>query len=325
MNRVRVLVLLAALLLGGCASSSTEPVTRPSRSSTPAGGCHGVAFDEVRGRAPALAKPPLAEYPASSAVCAAYWLPQVDRWFVPQSLEVRGTTAYVGGYRWRRELGRRPCQIAVLDTRTGRVTAFVARFEAPVYRPEPTYCRHAGGLELTREGLWVAEYERLWLLDPAKLGKGDPVLRVWRLAKPIRAGTMVVSGDRLGLADYVRSGPGKLWWFDLKEVLAPGRTLLDRPDGSESVAQRLQGVTPGDGGLWFSSSDTHCAALTTPVRSPVAFVPGAEDIEIVGPDIWTVSESGTRPYLEAHEHVVPALLRLERRRVMAGPRAECSW
>src|SRR3569623_1869201 len=127
------IVLLAALaLLSGC--SQTE---RPDAIS--AGRCHGVDYAQVKGQEPALARPPLQDYAAADAVCSAYWIPQVARYFVPQSLEVDGRTAYVGGYRWVREFGKRPCQIAVVYLRTGVVKAFVRSFSARVYGDVPTY------------------------------------------------------------------------------------------------------------------------------------------------------------------------------------------
>ena len=116
--------------------------------------------------------------------------------------------AYVGGYRWAPTYGPRPCQIAVVDLRSGRVRTFVERFEAPVYGPDPTYCRHGGGLERTREGLWVAETERLWLLDPARLGKGDPVLRVWRLDKAVKGSTLAIARGRMVFGGYRSDAPG---------------------------------------------------------------------------------------------------------------------
>ncbi len=95
------------------------------------------------------------------------------------------------------------------------------RFEAPVYHPEPTYCRHGGGLERTRDG------------------------------------------------------------------------------------------------LWFSTSSTRCGEREGPdLRVP--FVPGAEDVEFVGRDLWTVSEAGAAPYPDPDEPTVPMLLRLDRRAVLAG-------
>jgi hypothetical protein len=50
----------------------------------------------------------------------------------------------------------------------------------------------------------------------------------------------------------------------------------------------------------------------------VPFVPGAEDVEFVGRDLWTVSESGAEPYVDPDEPTVPMLLRLDRRAVLAG-------
>ena len=312
---LRVVVLAAALVVAGCASSATP--NRPARAAD--GGCHGVRFQDVRGPRPAYVHGPLQSYAADPAVCAAYWLPRAGRLFVPQSLEIRGRTAYVAGYRWHRTGRDQPCQLAVVDTRTGRTLAFVRRWQASVYRPEPTFCRHAGGMELIEDGLLVLETQRLWLLDPDRLGKSDPVLRVWRIPKPVRGSTLVVSGDELGVASYRRHRPGRIWWFRLDRALRPGVRVLDRPDREGRVPTALQGVAPGPGGLWFSSSTTHCGELAGPGRhTPLAFVPGAEDLEFRGADLWTVSEAGARPYLDPDEAVVPMLLRLDRRAVHAG-------
>jgi hypothetical protein len=249
----------------------------------------------------------------------------VDDGFVPQSLEIDGTTAYVGGYGWVPTRTERACQLAKVDLRSGRMTAFVPRFEAPVYGPRPTYCRHGGGLALTRHGLWVAEFERLWLLDPDRLGHGDPVLRVWRIARPVLGSTMTIAGDRMALALYRREGRGRLWWFDLDALLAPGVTVVDDPLDRRLVPARLQGMTAEGGRVWLNSSTTHCAELQPPARGPVPFVPGSEDLELTARDIWTVSEAGTEPYLDADEDVVPMLLRLDRKAVLAQGELDCGW
>jgi hypothetical protein len=245
---------------------------------------------------------------------------------VPQSLEVDGHTAYVAGYRWHRTYSDRPCQIAVVDTRTGRTVAFVPRWEAPVYGPEPTFCRHAGGMEMIDDGLLVLETRRLWLLDPARLVTGDPVLRVWQVPEPVRGSTLIVSGDRLGIAAYRRHRPGRLWWFDLETALRPGARVLAAPVGHERVPRLLQGLGVGPGGVWFSSSSTHCAELLGPGReAPLTFVPGAEDLEFRGPDLWTVSEAAAKPYLDGSERPVPFLLRLDASQVLAGRPERCGW
>ena len=308
---------------------TATPEPSPTPEPEPRTCARGVRYADVLGPRPRVvgraAGPVLRKSRVAGAVCAAYWVPHLDDYFTPQSLEIAGNVAYVGGYRWSRNISRRPCQIAVMDTRNGRVLAFVKKFQAPVYGPEPTYCRHAGGMELTSHGLWVAELERLWLLDPAKLGTGDPVIRVWRLDRSVRGATMLIHGNRLGFGSYRAASQGRLVWFDLDQVLAPGRTLLKTPVAVQAVPVRLQGITSTSRGLWFSSSDAHCANLDPPGRRPVTFVHGAEDVEIVGEDLWTVSEAGVRAYLHGRDRIVPSLLRLDKAAVLAGPPATCTW
>jgi len=317
-----VIALVACLLAAGCDGDAGE---RDGGRAEAAGRCSGVEFAAVRGTPPAYAGMTLRPYAAARAVCAAYWLDHVADWFVPQGLAISGTTAFVSGYRWHERRSERPCQLLVVDLETGRTLEFLERFEAPIYRPEPTYCRHGGGLELTSHGLWVAESERLWLLDPALVGHGDPVLRAWRLQRPIEGSSLVVDDERLGLAGFSTRRPGRISWFRLDDVLAPGVTLLAEPERRDRVPKRLQGITAGPDGIWLSSSSTHCAELRTPGRRPVEFVPGAEDIEISGNDLWTLSEAGARPYMSPGEAVVPMLLRLDRRAVLAGRVADCGW
>ena len=62
---------------------------------------------------------------------------------------------------------------------------------------------------------------------------------------------------------------------------------------------------------------TRCGELEGP-NGTVPFAPGAEDVDFHGRDLWTVSESGAKPYLDPDEPVVPMLLRLDRRAVLAG-------
>lgn len=311
--------LIASLLVGGCDSSGQS---RPDDGSQP---CNGVDFADVRGTPPSYAGSSLQQYPAASAVCAAYWLDHVDEWFVPQGLAIHGHTAFISGYQWHERRAERPCQLLVLDLDTGRTRSFLERWSAPVYRPEPTYCRHGGGLELTRHGLWVAESERLWLLDPDLIGKEDPVLRVWRVQRPAEGSTLVIDGDRLGLAGFNSRRAARIYWYQLTDLLAPGVTLIEAPDVHGRVPRWLQGITASGAGIWSSSSRTACAELRAPGRRAVDFVPGAEDLQVIGDDIWTLSEAGARTYLGPGEGVVPMLLRLDRRAVLAGPRADCQF
>ena len=260
-------------------------------------------------------------------MCEAYWIRQAAHRFVPQALAVRGETAYVVGYRWAHALARRPCQIAVIDLRHHRETAFVGRFQAPVYGPAPTFCRHGGGAEIDGHGLWVLETKRLWLLSPARLGHADPVLRVWRLGRWAKGSALVLRGDRLGVARYRKHGRGAVTWFALADVLRPGVTdLLARPGGPTTAHQvarttvppRLQGITAAHGALWFSTSRTSCGTLRRHAGRRVDLVPGGEDVQFVGRSLWVVSEAGAEPYVDPGEPLVPMLLRLDANAVLHG-------
>ncbi len=289
--------------------------------------CHGVVADDVGGRAPTYGPQALEEYAVAPAVCAAWWVDALEDWFVPQSLEVLGDRVLVGGYRRSRDAPRhQPCQIVGLDPRSGRTLGVLRRWEAPVYSDVPTWCRHAGGMEADEHGLWVVESQRLWLLDPDRLFDGsDPVLRVWWYRPPVVGSTLVIDRGRIGLGRFRIDGPARMAWFGIDELLAPGVTRLPEPRRWQRVPQRLQGVARGPRGIWFSSSGTHCAELHAPDGRRLAFVPGAEDLEFVGPDLWTVSESGARYYLDPHERTVPAVLRLDASAVLAGPEHRCDW
>lgn len=315
------LLLLSGLLLAGCTPGSEA--TAPVEPTVPEGRCSGVTYDDVRGPVPDLARPPLRELAVDPAVCAAYWLDRVDDGFVVQALEVDGDTAYVGGYRWARK-GRKACQVAVLDLRSAEVTRFVDRIDQPG-GPESAYCRHGGGLELTREGLWMAGANKIWLLDPDRLGTDQQVLRVWRVEPPVKGSTVVVHDGRLGMALYANPGPGTVWWFTLDKVMARGVDTLAVPVATGRAPARVQGVTTGPGGLWYAASNTHCAELHGPDARRVGFVPGAEDFAFEGPDIWVVSEAGVAAYLDEDELVVPQLLRLDREQVLAGEPATCGF
>ncbi|MDO7869073.1 hypothetical protein [Nocardioides jiangxiensis] len=320
-RRAAALAALVGLGLTGCSARGlgvADPVAAPRPDGAPAR-CHGVAYDDVRGRAADLMRPPLQEHPVQAAVCAAYWVPQVDRAFVPQALAVDGRRVFVGGYRWERAFGNRNCQVAVLDQRTGAVTAFEDRLSLP----SGDYCRHGGGLELDGAGLWVLETRRLWLLDPDRIGHGGSLRQVWMLPKGVRGSTLVVDGDRIGVGGYRPHRGTRLWWFDRSETI--GSATMPAPVAGMELPSRLQGLGDGPGGIWVNRSSTHCAELGTPDGRRLAFVPGSEDVELRGRDIWTVSESATQGYLDPHELVVPQVLRLDRGQVERAPRADCDF
>jgi hypothetical protein len=259
-------------------------------------------------------------------VCATYWIAEQQGGFVPQSLEITGETAYVGGYGPSRLRGLGHCQIAVVDLGTGRTTAFQDGVVLRGTYPHWVRCDHGGGMGLSKEGLWLTQRHRIWLLDPARLGTGtNPVLRTWTVPASMRASTLLVHGGRLAIASFNLNRDGRIWTFDLQKVLAPGTTRLVRPVSIADAPRRLQGITAVGSATWFDSSTTRCGALRPGTKEAVAFVPGAEDVAVAGQDIWTVSEAGSKRYFVAGHKAVPGLFRLDRSSVLAGPDAGCGF
>ncbi|WP_110181486.1 hypothetical protein [Nocardioides solisilvae] len=312
----------------GTADGAEDGVGTGGARGTSPGRCTGVGPARVQGSPPSPDLP-LRDYPTASAVCEAWWIPAMAGTFVPQGLEVDGDLAYVSGYRVA-ALGRRACQVVVLDLDTGRQVAFVRRFEAPIYGADPTYCRHGGGNELTDEGLWIAGGQVLWLLDPARVRDGrPPVLRAWRLEDGLMGSTLAIHDGALVIGTYRAGGRGRWFGYDLDEVLARGVSALglDATTGGQvtpgrrgRVATRLQGLSLTPRGRWEVGSRISCGLLHPPgPAGPVDFVPGAEDLEVVGPDVWTVSEASAAPYAHLGDDArVPGLLRLDRRALLAG-------
>ena len=323
MSLLRHLAPALLLALGACTTS-----TDVAPESVPSPDCDGVAYADVRGPEPGEPNGSLREHPASGAVCDAWWLDLADD-FVPQGLEVDGSTAYVVGHR-AGAVGSKPCQVAAVSLPSGRTRSFAARLDPP---GGTAYCRHGGGAALTGAGLWVIETSRLWLLDPARLGD-DPVLRVWRLGDGVRGSTMAAHDGQLVIAGYRPNGPGRARWYDEASVLASGTTdLVEAAPGPGEVAMsrstrvppRLQGLAfTGAGSLWHVASRISCGLLYRGGRAR-DFVPGAEDFAVTGHSIWVVSEASASPYRDPGGALVPRLLRLDRSAVLAGGRATCEF
>ena len=326
-----VLVLLTLLCVTACTSAASDA---PPDASDRA--CGSVHFDDVRGPVPSYVDPPLARFDADLAMCEGLWLPFVDDLFVPQGLALDGRTAWVSGYRWHPTYGDRPCRLVQVSLRTGRPLATTGRLVGAVGERRPTFCRHGGALVLDRHGLWLAEADRLWLVDPARVGHRDAVLRVWRTERPVRGSAMLADRSTLSLTSFSDRGPGRTRVFALDDLLAPGATTLvpGRATSAGQVApvrtapaiRRVQGVTAGPGGVWSTSSVSTCGMLVLPSGRRVAFAPGAEDLELDGRGgLWAVLESGARIYQRDGRPLVPMLARFDVRTLLDGPAESCSW
>lgn len=254
---------------------------------------------------------------------------------VPQGLALGPAhTAYLSGYDYEPQPGHRECQVLRVDRRTGRVLARADMLWGQVPGVGRQFCRHGGGVALSRHGLWVAGAERLWLLDPAALGTGDPVRRVWVVDDRMRASTVAADGDELVLGLFREHRRGMLFRFRYDDLLAGDATSLApggegagwvTPAHARPAASHVQGLTAGPHGMWLSRSTSYCGELVTPSGDRVPFLPGAEGVAFDGAGgIWVVSESGSRPYQRMGGRPdVPTLTRIDPRRLDRTEPADC--
>jgi hypothetical protein len=306
-----------ALTLLGCTASGEPPGTSEGPGAAPPEGCGPPTFGDVRGRAPSYVPKRLDRFPNDHAMCAGWWV-RADQRFVPQSLAIRGDTAWVGGYDGGGPRGTLLCRVVRVDLRSGRVVDQAAPISGRVgVRPEVN-CRHGGGLAITPSGLWLAEGQRLWRLDPDTLH----VQRVWGLADPLRGSFAVVDdAGRIGLGEFRFERRGRLDWFD-PDTLVAGTAVDLTP---EQALRRRRGVVPpmaqggfwgdlgpGPAGVWFVTSNTRCGVLVGPNGARRAYLPGAEGTAWRDGDLWTVSESTTLPYYtKGGRPVVPTMARFD--------------
>jgi hypothetical protein len=288
-----------------------------------------VSYTEVRGRAPSYGPRELARFANDHALCAGVWLPGADDWLVPQGMAVADGIAYVAGFDGTKVGRHRLCTVESVDVRTGRLVARQYPLTGQVGPREPTECRHGGGVLVDEHGVWLAETQRLWLLDPTTLA----VQRVWAVDEPVR-GSFAVWGrhGELGLGRFRAESPARLWWYDVDALLASSAYEIEAADARRAVpvpagAQgavwaELGGVGPG---LWFATSNSSCGVLVGPDGRRRAFVPGAESMSLVGADaLWVVSESGARLYQKKDRPMTPMLARFDTSDVDSWAEPGCS-
>lgn len=288
-----------------------------------------MAYAEVRGRAPSYGPDRLDRFPNDHAMCAGRWLPGLDDWLVPQGMAVEGDRVYVAGFDGTQVGSRRLCTVQSVDLRTGERIASQYPLRGQVGPREPTECRHGGGVLVDEHGVWVAETQRLWLLDPETLD----VRRVWALLEPVRGSFAVWGRDgELGLGRFRPERPARVWWFDVDRLLGSaayevgdGDALRARPvpPGAQGAFWgTLGGVGPG---LWVATSNASCGVLVGPDGVRRGFVPGAESLSPAGPDqLWVVSESGSRLYQDKGRPMTPTLARFDTGDVADWDAPDCS-
>jgi hypothetical protein len=296
--------------------------------------CHGLKHRQVRGQRPDYTRTKLAEFRNHKRVCRAAWLPEPRNRMVPQGLAVSGTTAWISGYLHSRGFGKRPCRLMRVHLMTGRLLDYRGITGRVGKRPV-SYCRHGGGLLQRGKWLWVAEKNKLWLVDPTTRGRSIRATRAWRIEAPVRGSAIVGTRHAIGLVPFQRTGRPYIHWFSMRGLLRRGVVDLGlRSEGRKqlgagartAVPTYVQGATIGpDRRLYLTRSSLACGELVTPWRTRIAFVPGAEGISFGqgGRRLWAVSESGAKPYRRMGKPLTPAVTAFEWPRTSHARRSTC--
>jgi len=311
------------------AASAMAKVRRKAR-------CNGISHREVRGAEPVYTRKKLARFRNSNMLCRGIWLPRPRRYFVPQGLAfAAGNTAWISGFRHRDGYGQRPCRLLRVDLTTGRRVELRRAIYGRVGKRPRTYCRHGGGILARGGSLWVAEKNKLWLVDPKKPGSVLNARRVWRLRSPIRGSAVVANGNRIGLVPFQTRGPAYIHWFGIKRLMRPGvLDLAVRRKGRKQLGAAartriptyVQGATMSAGRLFVARSNLACGEVVTPTGRRIALVPGAEGIQFrAGDRLWAVSESGAPPYARSRKPLTPAVASFGWKRLVGGKASKCRF
>lgn len=299
--------------------------------------CHGLTRRDVRGADPTYSSRRLARFRNHKRMCRGLWLPKPRRHLVPQGIAVTGNTAWISGYRHRKGFGKRPCQLTRVDLSTGRRLAFHRAIYGQVGKRPRTYCRHGGGLLRRGRWLWVAEASKLWRVDPSRQGTDLEARRVWRIEAPVRGSAIVATDRSIGLVPFVTRGVARIHWYSFERLQRRG--VLDLAVKSRGrhqlgahrrtrIPRLVQGaMLDSRSRLFLARSNLGCGELVTPRGRRLGFIPGAEGIQL-GPRerrLWTVGESGSRPYARLDKPFTPGVVSFEWPHLLRGRPAGCGF
>jgi hypothetical protein len=321
---------------GGAAGAGTSADALLAARHAP---CPHVGHRDVRGARPTYTSQRLASFANDDALCAGVWLPRPRAQLVPQALALGGRhTAWVVGYRTG-PMGERPCRLFRIDLRTGKRVTYQPQVVGRVGTQPQQYCRHGGGVAAAGGMLWIVEKHKLWRYDPRRAGSSPEATRVWRVQMPVQGSTVVVRGDLLGLVPFTKTGTPSIRWYRFADVLRRGVTdLADTAKAPKQVAPvrltrvptYVQGAAFGPKGrLFVTRSSTRCGELMALGGRRIAFVPGAEQLQLDtgGKRLWVVSESGARPFQQkaTPPPLTPAISAFAWPQVLKGPASTCHF
>jgi hypothetical protein len=253
--------------------------------------------------------------------------------FVPQSIAVDGTTAFVSGYDDRAVSGQVQCRVVQLELPSLRAVVTQKGLSGTLPNGSTTTCEHAGGVVVDdADRLWVTDTHRLFLLDRTRLGTDRAVRRVWRLDPEVRGSTGMFHPDKgLGLGRYAVDGSGRFDWYDPDAIIASPSALLT-PSSTEPVPNGLQGAAHGRlrgnaaRATWLTLSGPRCGVLVGPGGQRVPVARGIEGLAFDRSGrVWMLSETSVDHWWDEGEPVIPQVMgysaaRLDEQTRLAGGR-----
>ena len=256
------------------------------------------------------------------AMCAATWVPQIDKRFVPQGLALRGGgSVLISGYTChladsgagckkeskKTEPNVERCRLMSVQLSTGKVTAnrYFSRGQ----------CKHGGGVAVAPDGrIWIADTNRLVVLKGIH-DKLPKTLKLRKKPKQLKAAflTQTPSGKIL-LGEWADKGKPRIrayTWEKLKKHLDEKTGLgIDDENWSVRIPQDAQGAAYGPNGLWVARSTSTWGRLSTP-SGKKGFGPGVEEIEFAADgSLWAVFEAGSKRF-PAPKPFLPVIARFD--------------
>ena len=258
-----------------------------------------LAFDLI-GQAPQYLLNPTLSFQNDKSVNFAHYVPELEVGFIPQGIEKVDSNILISGYQ---KFGKsNQCRLLIIDDEQFSYQSLVVK-----------RCHHGGGLSLISDELiLLSDTRRLFVLRSSDLS----VIHEVKLTGKLRGSFAVVRDGQLYLGTYAQNEADALMYqFNLSDVLNQYSLSEKQSIRAISIPLKAQGADfDNNGNLWLTSNAKSHGWLMKMnddfvVTDKFKLVRGLEDIDVVGDNIWLVSESGAKPY-QSWPQLFPAYFRV---------------